>query len=475
MLTRHVIILLFSLTILFGAPAKAEELYAISDVHSSVSGSDHTIEELARLAESKGVDIVFLTDHTRVAMSYGLPPFRHVLRMRKERPSVQLFGPEKYLEEVARVNYMIKRVLVVPGLKAAAYYYWRGSYFSDNLTAFDYNKQLIVLGLDHPDEIAKMPVINGTPTRANLKEKLISSTIFILPLAIGLYLLGAGGGMRWAGLLVAVLSLLAIINERPLSPIRADPYTSGPTTGPYQELIDYVEGLGGLTFWVMPTSRASHKLGPATLITEPHEDDLIKTRGYTGFEVLYGDALKLHLAGSAWDQALGEFLRGKRRKPPFAITGSDFWREGKSKLAFDQYQIAFPSSERKTGKLLADLASGRIYARRRSDSGLFPRLVRFTVQDAGAGVTARSGETLVASSPPKVTVELDTQPATESPLSLTVVRDGRAIKSVSVKTPARLSFEDREVSRGGPTYYRVYAKDRKGMFIVSNPIFVDFM
>ncbi|MDI6688764.1 MAG: hypothetical protein QME06_11150, partial [Desulfobacterales bacterium] len=58
------------------------------DLRSTFSDGAHTVEELVQIARSRGFKILFINDHDLIALSYGVPPFRKILRYKKEFPSV---------------------------------------------------------------------------------------------------------------------------------------------------------------------------------------------------------------------------------------------------------------------------------------------------------------------------------------------------------------------------------------------------
>ena len=181
--------LVLFLTTFFTQPSAATYLQVpgISDVHSNFSRGRYDINQLAKMAQERGIEILIMTDHDLVAMTYGLPPFRHLLRYRKERDSVLKHGVESYFNNVEEINKKHPEVLIIPGIKSAPFYFWTGSYFKKNLTAHNYNKQLIVLGLEDPRLIREMPVINNGLslrfTRELLPGIILFALVFILALS----------------------------------------------------------------------------------------------------------------------------------------------------------------------------------------------------------------------------------------------------------------------------------------------------
>jgi hypothetical protein len=87
-----------------------------------------------QMAASRGFKVVFINDHDRIALSYGVPPFRRILRYKKEFRSIMTNGPEKFLKEIERVSKKFPNIIIIPGCITSAYYYWTGSWLKKNLT-----------------------------------------------------------------------------------------------------------------------------------------------------------------------------------------------------------------------------------------------------------------------------------------------------------------------------------------------------
>ncbi|MBW2342188.1 MAG: hypothetical protein JRF50_17920, partial [Deltaproteobacteria bacterium] len=81
-----------------------EAVPGLIDLRSTFSNGVHSIEELVQIASSRGFRVVFINDHDRIALSCGIPPFRRVLRYKKEFPSIMTHGPDAFLEEIERVS-----------------------------------------------------------------------------------------------------------------------------------------------------------------------------------------------------------------------------------------------------------------------------------------------------------------------------------------------------------------------------------
>ena len=58
---------------------KYEAVPGLIDLRSTFSDGEHSIEELVQIARSRGFKVLFINDHDRIALSYGIPPFRSSL------------------------------------------------------------------------------------------------------------------------------------------------------------------------------------------------------------------------------------------------------------------------------------------------------------------------------------------------------------------------------------------------------------
>ena len=111
--------------------------------------------------------------------------------------------------------------------------------------------------------------------------------IFCTPLLLGLLLLRGKGSYRIAGIVIAVVSILLVINVHPFRSSPFDQYHGDQGIAPYQLLIDYVNEKGGMSFWNYPETKSGiRKMGPIFVHTAPYPEVLLKSKGYTGFASL---------------------------------------------------------------------------------------------------------------------------------------------------------------------------------------------
>ena len=88
----RVSILTFSLFLTFhiALASDYQEIGGLIDLRTTFSDGNLDPESLVELAQERGFGVVFFTDHDRLAMEYGLFPFRNILKKRVELNSLPL-------------------------------------------------------------------------------------------------------------------------------------------------------------------------------------------------------------------------------------------------------------------------------------------------------------------------------------------------------------------------------------------------
>ena len=209
-------------------------------------------------------------------------------------------------------------MIVIPGTESAPFYYWSGNPFDGSLTAHNYERRILTVGLDRPVSIRNLPLIhNRSPESVDIP--LADILLIIVSIAAGVILLKWRGYRRWAGIAVLILVILSLFNYEPFKITPYDAYHGDQGIAPYQNLIDNVNREGGMTFWNYPETRSGvHKMGPIRFSTLPYPGVITNSKNYTGFAALYGDEITITDPGGLWDLALtsiagdsGKDLRGR--------------------------------------------------------------------------------------------------------------------------------------------------------------------
>ncbi|MHB8829697.1 MAG: PHP domain-containing protein [Syntrophales bacterium] len=455
-------------------PAFYKQTPALIDVRTTFSDGAYDPETIARMARERGIGVVFLNDHDRMAMEYGLPPFRNILKKRVELNSINKAGADRYLAAVAEAGKKYPDMVIVPGAESAPFYYWTGSPFSWNLTANDHERRILTMGLERAEDYQSLPVLHND--RVSSASQKWSGAAMILSLLLSIALLFGKGWWRFAGAVIAAADVFFILGAFFSAPSLFDPYHGPQGVKPYQHFLDAVSRRGGLTFWNYPETRSgTRKMGPVYVSTLPYPQMLLETVNYTGFSALYGDNITATEPGGLWDRALLEYCRGFRRSPPWGIATSDYHEEGESGQKLGDFQTVLLLSEQSGRAALEALRNGRMYARQ----GNFPRMPRldeFNVSDSEKENVRPvvSGGKLVLRGNPRIRISLSGSPEGKAAgkLRVRLIRSGELIQVFSGEMPMKIDYVDRLEKPGETIYYRA---DMQGYGkIVSNPIFVEF-
>ncbi len=448
------------------------QLSGVIHVHSTFSSGKYSIEELVSRAENKNLEVLIVTDHDQVVMEYGLFPFRNLIKRREERQSVLLAGPEKYLAEIKRLNRQQPSVLVIPGVQSSPFYYWTGKPFGNGLTAHNFRKELLVVGMSGPDDYYNLTLLHGRTSARYLKDLLPGFLIFLAAFLLSIYLILQKGKMGVCGILIAIFSLAMMVDQHPFKSSRFDPYHGDQGQAPYQDAIDYARSRGGLVYWAHPESNYSKKgvqMGPVKLMTVHYPEELIETDNYTGFAALYGDTITATKAGMQWDRALMQYCSGDRTDPVWGIAGSDFHKEGNG-IDLDTFQTVFLVENRRQKDVLQALERGRLYAVRKV--GAFRlSLEQFQVKDDESDKRAIVGEELLIDHAPVITGRLSATDGGHYNVAVSIIRGGKPIWSFEGQTPLDFNFVDPD-PWSGKNFYRLDASGKTAGQLFSNPIFV---
>jgi len=464
-----------------GVAEGLERLPAVLHLHSDLSTGDFSLEQLTAMAEKQGIGALLLTENYLLRVEYGLPPFRALTRAVRDERSVLDLGIDRYLARVAQARAANPRVLIVPGVEVLPHYYWTGSPLALDMAVHETQKNLLVFGLEDA-------ALHALPVTGNKIGGFgWSSVLDLLPLVLlvpGVYLLTLKRRAlrkvgrvvvvvkqrRWlAGSVLCGIAVLAFVRGWPFA---VDPYPPYRDLGlaPHQDLIDYVDRMGGVTVWSFPEARDAGEqwMGPVRVswYTPPYPDDLMRTARYTAFGAVYEDTTRIDRPGDSWDRLLGQFAAGDRSRPAWGVGESGFhgFTAGKP---LGKVRTVFLVEERTERAVLDALKRGRLYAVEQ-EAGAELALAEFSVRAGGSA--AVSGDLLRApeATPVEVTIAVETTGAATRDVRVTLVRNGAVVSAWTGPPPFRMVH--REIFDGSPTFYRL---DVRGPGrLLSNPIFV---
>jgi hypothetical protein len=467
--------LLFLFSLLFASfvlAAPSKEYFPVPglmDLRTSFSDGAHSPEDLVTIARLRGFRVLFFNDHHRIKLSYGIAPFRNLLNYSREFPSIMTHGPQTYLDEMARLSRLYPDMILVPGSIISPFYYWSGSWLSGDLTVHQYDRRILAFNLTRSEDYEPVPTLESGLSRAHTGRRLPGLALFMIPWIGGLFFAVKRKGLpRVTGVVVLILTSLAIIDYNPFRGSVFTPYAGDQGIAPFQETIDYIHGRGGFAFWNYPEQRSGvREHGPVKVNTLPYPEVLHESKDYDGFAAIYGDRITVTDPGKQWDRALMEYCEGKRQKPVWGISTADFHEDGRLGLKLGAFPTTFLVREFSKAAILDAIKQGRMYCSR-GDGSSWPQLDYFNVLGAN-GDKAHMGEALTTPGVPMIKFRISYRGDEKIPLTIHVVRGGTLLRTLNGETPLECELLDEGAPAGQMTFYRLVDSMKH---LTSNPIFV---
>ena len=463
----------FALTFPSSSFAIYIQLDGIADVKTNFSDGCASIKDIGNQSERFGIDAVIFGDLARNSFEFGAKPFERIFKNTTENPSVLGRGAAGYISEIKDNDRQIKETLLIPGVETIPHYYWSGSHFDKNLTAHNWDKHMLIVGMSQAEEYEQLPL-----QHSNLSLKYTDPLLNNFIILFFLFMVSAGAFYkRYIRVLtfpLMVLFLLLTINNHPFQSSPFDAYHGNQGMKPYQNMIDYANSKGAMVFWNhMESSSGTRQIGNAMLETLPYPDELLKTRNYTGFQVVGDRPLQLAEAGQQWDQVLMEYLQGQRSQPVWGYGGNDYLCEDQKGDRLGSVRTVFLVREKNRDTLLDAMRKGRMYAVRQADENRLS-LDEFTIEDQKTGQQATIGQELTSTDFPAVKIKLRSIKGGTKTAQIQIIRNGVLAKQESVSLPYELTWRDVGNKQEGRAYYRIKASVNAMDHLVSNPIFVKF-
>lgn len=466
------------LFLLLTATAKAEDTYirlhGVIHLDTNISDGVLSPEEMIKKVREAGIQVAIINDKDNQRVEYGIFPLRNIIKKVVERGSVMTYGARAYLERIKAIAKENPDMVILPGVEAVPFYYWTGGLFNRDLKLVGFHKHILVIGLKEASDYEGIPSVSynnpavpGIWCLINLwplvlliagvwmaryrKARVIQFSRFKVtstqrPFLIPGVLLGIGG-------------VLLVINNFPYCPRLYEQYHGDRGILPYQNLIDYVNKKGGMTFWAHPEARGRFKIGDIELDTQPYYTDLLKARDYTGFAVFAEGMRYTGSPGGVWDKLLIEYVEGKRERPVWAIGELDY-KEGNW---MGDTQTVFLVKDKTKKEILDALRNGRVYAVMGEPK---PVLEAFQVWDEVGERWVEMGET--ASVGGRTRIRIKVVLSDGRTMTLRLVRGGEVIKTIRFDGILDEEWEDNLPIQTRKAYYRVDIDSR----LVTNPIFV---
>lgn len=468
------------------ARGEAVTVKAAFHVHTSYSTGALSLDELVRQSRQEGIDALILTDNFLLRFEYGLFPLRGLVRKVVEMPSSLRMGMARYLEAIEAAQARFPDVILVPGVEVVAYYYWTGSPFTRDLTQWDAQRNLLVVGLSRAEDYERIPAIGNRRAFSLGATGYLKLTAAALALGGGLFLLRlrrraavrlqrftlrVQRRYRLPGL--AALGVGALLLVDGLGSSELDPYRGKLGIQPYQAVIDAVEGRGGMVFWSYPEARDFNRieqgrLGDVLVRTDPHPEVLRESQRYTGFGALYQDTTTLTEPGQGWDRLLVEFSEGRRPRPVWGI--GELGYHGPPKRLSDILTVLLVA-ERSRAAVLRALREGRFYSvAPRPDLSLV--LEEFSLGRNGTEPPTLMGGEVDASGPEplRARVRIAATGGREVAVAARVIRSGRVVHVLEGPTPLERALRVEPPAPGRREYLRLEVT--RPLQLLSNPIFI---
>lgn len=470
-----------------GAAAGADlQVKAAFHVHTSVSSGVLSLEELARQAQREGIGALMLTDNFLLRFEYGLFPLPGVVRKVVELPSVLRMGVKEYLQAIEATQARFPDVILVPGAEVVPYYYWTGSPFTRDLTQWDAQRNLLVVGLSRPEDYERLPAIgNGRAlslgSMGHAKLALAAAAIVgglllarvrrTRAIRMQRFVLKVERRYRIPALTSVGLGVLLLVDA--LASSELNPYRGKLGIGPYQAVIDAVERRGGMVFWSYPEARDFNRidqgqLGSVVTRTDPHPEVLLESQGYTGFGAVYQDTTTVTEPGRTWDRLLVEFGEGRRNRPAWGI--GELGYHGPPKRLSDVLTV-FLVLERSRAAILQALREGRFYAVA-PVPGLSLVLEEFSIsQEPDQRPVPMGGEVRASGTGPlRLRLRVAASDGREVPVAMRLIRSGAVIAVLRGNTPYERTLPVEPPPPGTRAFLRLEVTEP--LRLLANPIFV---
>ena len=444
-----------------------------ADVKSRFSTGCSSVQELMGQAEDRGLDGLLFGDHDRKSVQYGIPYVERIFRIKMGSPSLLDNGAATYLSEINQIDKTDDTLVLVPGVESAPFYYWTGNPLDQNLVAHNWDKHLLIIGLQNSQDYEELPVLNSSFTTRYLKKDYLFFSIFCVGAMIGFYFF-MGRRRRGISFMFTLIMFLLAANAHPFKSSPFDQYQGDHGAEPYQYLIDYADSKGALIFWNHLEAPMSGVLDGSVIQvktqTDPHPQDLLLTRNYTGFQAMSSSPVSAVEPGKEWDQVLMQYLEGKRDRPVWGYGPNDFRCEGKNGDRLGEVRTVVLTSRKSRPAMVSALGAGRMYAVKQGDGKSRLSLDSFELVEPTTQNRAVMGEELKTVGSPGISLKLSMNSGeSDVRAKVRLIHNGQVVKQALLKLPYEGIWQNAALSKRG--YYRLLVEIDDYNQLVSNPIF----
>ena len=450
------------------------QLDGIADIKTNFSNGCASIKDIANQSERLGIDAIIFGDYARNSIEFGPKPFERILKNKIEGPSVLGRGAAGFISEINENDRQTKETILIPGVETSPFYYWSGSNYDGNLTAHNWDKHLLIVGLSTAPEYEQLPLQNSNLS-LNYTDPLLQQFIimgFLFMVSVGAVYKGYA---RAFSVPLMILLLLLTFNNHPFQSSPFDAYHGDQGMRPYQNMIDYANSKGAMVFWNhMEINSGIRQEGTTKLKTLPYPEDLLKTKNYTGFQVIGDHRVQQVEAGQQWDQVLMEYIRGQRQQPVWGYGANNHLCEDLNNNKLGSVKTVFLVREKKRDNLLGAMRKGRMYAVRQNANNRLS-LDEFFIEDQKTGRQATLGEELSSTDFPTLKIKLRSIKDKNNTAQIQIIRNGILAKQETISLPYKLTWRDASNKQKERAYYRINVSINSKEHLVSNPIFVKFL
>lgn len=451
-----------------------EHVPAAIHIQTNISDGAYSFEEIVKQAKEKNIQVLIFSDTALRRWEYGVRPLENIIKRRVEHSSVFRFGIAKYLAAIKNLQDKYPAIVFVPAVEVVPFYYWQGNFLGEDLTLYNWHKQMLVIGMEKASDYRYLPIIANYSLLPLYKGNIIR----LWPLLIifsGIFLIikfKKKIAYRNYGYLFLLLGVIFLVNNMQFSVSRFNAYSKDKRTKPYQDLIDYATRRGGLVFWCHPEAENLDRVKGVNVCTFPYKEELKYAQNYTGSAVMFDKNRSIARVDDIWDEILLAHCLGKRA--PIWVIGEIDYHGDQKDLSRIQTMLLLNSLTE--NDVIRALKNGMMYAKLNNLTNDFS-LDKFVISDGENNTFGLMGQEIEINSRPEVIIETSCSNAPEEPIEIRLVRNGKLIQTFnSESSNFRVKYQDDYFSPGEKIYYRIMIKSGNNFYqVISNPIFVRFV
>ncbi|MHB0936950.1 MAG: PHP domain-containing protein [Armatimonadota bacterium] len=242
------------------------QIYVAPHLHTRFSDGAERMSRVVEMARDAGFQAAWLTDHADMYWKYPVLG----TTVGYYRRSLWNAGFDEYLRACRRVQQRYPEMILIPGFEASPYYYFTGSLLGKELVVHQWQKHLIVAGIEDEKTFRSLPMLayHSSPR----------------------------------------------------------PRFTDEGEAPYIRFTEAVRAAGGVAFWAHPygSEKARMTRNIYAEVTE-YTGSLLTVPAAHGMAVR-GVSDVVTTPGGLWDRALAAYCAGERATPPGVMVENDYHR-----------------------------------------------------------------------------------------------------------------------------------------------------